>query len=151
MKNPISVPEAARILGVTEACVLKRLQRGELFGIPFSGKAWMVCHESVLGQDFSKAKFRTMCSRWVPVPVACNIVGVTDAGVVRMVRRGQLKGFRLNRVSWAVDRKSCEDNIADYLANLGKRPGQPRRLGEERNGTVLKKRRQSGKTQQKGR
>lgn len=111
----------------------------------------MVCHESVMGQDFSKQKFRTMCSRWVSVPEACNIVGVTDAGVVRMILRGELKGYRLNGTSWAVDRESCERNLAEYLANRGKRAGQPRRLGEERNGTVLKKQRQSRKTQQKGR
>jgi len=131
MKQPISVAEAAKMLNMSQVGVLKRISKGQILAVPLSGKGLLVCRESVEGQDCNLEEFRKACKRWISVPEACDIVCVTDAMIGRMLLDGRLKGFRLNDKAWAVDRKSCEQNIREYLANPPT-GGRPRRVGERR-------------------
>lgn len=131
MKQPISVAEAAKILNMSQVGVLKRISKGQILAVPLSGKGLLVCRESVEGQDCNLEAFQKACRRWISVPEACDIVCVTDAMIGRMLADGRLKGFRLNDKAWAVDRKSCEANIREYLANPPT-GGRPRRVGERR-------------------
>lgn len=117
MKQPISVGQAAEILGISAVAVFKRIRAGTVLAVPLSGKGLLVCHESVLGRRVDPDAFREECRQWVSVPQACRIVCVTDAMVGRMLLDGRLKGFRLNAKAWAVSLASCEKNIADYLAD----------------------------------
>jgi hypothetical protein len=130
MKQPISVAEAAKILNMSQVGVLKRISKGQILAVPLSGKGLLVCRESVEGQDCNLEEFQKACRRWISVPEACDIVCVTDAMIGRMLADGRLKGFRLNDKAWAVDRKSCEQNIREYLANPPTY-GRPRRVGEQ--------------------
>ena len=130
VKQPISVAEAAKILGISDVAVLKRIKAGRLLAVSLSGKGLLVCHESVLGKNPDPAEFRRVCERWISVPQACNIVCVTDAMIGRMLLDGRLKGFRLNEKAWAVDKASCEQNIREYLANPPTY-GRPRRVGDD--------------------
>jgi len=128
MRRPVSVSQAAEILGISEAAVLKRVRKGQLLAVPLSGKGLMVCHESVLSrfdEPVDEEAFRRMCSNYVSVPEACGIVCVTDGMVIRMIEAGVLDGFRLNKKAWAVSRRSCEENIRQYLESPN-RPGRPR-------------------------
>ena len=133
MKQPISVKEAAKILKITDVAVLKRIATGKLLGKPLSGsqKGIMVCHESVLGQPFTPTEFDRVCERYISVPRACDIVCVTDGMVIRMLEDGRLSGFKLNEKCWAVDRRSCEKNIEEYL-HSPPAGGRPRNLGSSR-------------------
>lgn len=128
MRQPISVQEAAEALGITAVAVMKRIRRGTLLGLPLSSKGYMVCHESVLGRPCSAKDFEQLCERYVSVPEACEIVCVTDAMVIRMLRDGRLKGFSLNDNAWAVDRQSAEENIREYVAGSTRASGRPRDL-----------------------
>lgn len=128
MRRPISVSQAAELLGLSEAAVLKRIKKGQLLAVPLSDRGWMVCHEAVLGrfdEPVDEEAFRRLCDEYVSVPEACDIVRVTDGMVIRMLVRGILDGFRLNEKAWAVSRKSCETNIREYLESPN-RPGRPR-------------------------
>jgi len=131
MRQPISVQEAAKILGISAVAVMKRIKRGSILARPLSAKGIMVCQESVLGEPFSAKEFEALCKRYVSVPEACDIVCVTDGMIGRMLKDGRLKGFVLNDNAWAVDRKSCEANIREYLDSPPKY-GRPRVLGEKR-------------------
>lgn len=128
MRRPVSVSYAAEFLGISEPAVLKRIRKGQLLAVPLSDRGWMVCHEALLKQfdePVDEDAFREMCADYIPVAEACNIVCVTDGMVGRMLASGLLDGFRLNQKTWAVSRKSCEDNIREYLA--GRRgAGRPR-------------------------
>lgn len=130
MKRPISVADAAKILKISTIAVFKRIKAGTLLAVPLSNKGLLVCHESVLGKPADPAEFRKVCSRYISVPQACNIVCVTDAMVGRMLADGRLKGFRLNEKAWAVEKASCEANIREYLANPPTY-GRPRRVGDD--------------------
>jgi hypothetical protein len=129
MKQPISVAQAAKILGMSQVGVLKRIRAGKIAAVTLSNKGLLVAHESVLGQDCNLAEFERVCRRWISVPEACDIVCVTDAMIGRMLADGRLNGFRLNDKAWAVDKKSCEANIREYLANPPQN-GRRRRVGE---------------------
>lgn len=131
MRRPISVQEAAKILGITDVAVMKRISRGKVLARPLSSKGLMVCHESVIGEPFSPEQFEAECKKWISVPEACDIVCVTDGMIGRMLADGRLKGWRLSDNAWAVSRKSCEDNMKEYLANPPK-VGRPRLVGERR-------------------
>lgn len=144
VKQPISVAEAAEILKISQVAVLKRIAAGKLLAVPLSGKGLLVCHESVLGRQVDPDEFREECKRWVSVPQACRIVCVTDAMIGRMILDGRLKGFRLNEKAWAVDRRSCEKNIADYLANPAAY-GRPRRIHDD----CAPKKRPAGRSRRK--
>ena len=150
MRRPISIAEASDHLGIGRVAVLKRINRGTLLAVPLSNKGWMVCHEAVLGEPVDEKAFRRMCSGYISVPEACDIVCVTDGMVGRMLAAGVLDGFRLNEKSWAVSRRSCEDNIREYLA-YAKGVGRKRRVGEPRRPAKRKqaKRKQAKRKQAK--
>jgi excisionase family DNA binding protein len=127
MNRPISVQEAATALGISQVAVLKRIAKGTLAAKQLSGKGWMVSRDAVEGRKFDQKEFDRLCSLYVSVPQACEIVCVTDGMIGRMLTRGDLDGFRLNSKAWAVSRISCEKNIKDYLASSS-RGGRPRVL-----------------------
>lgn len=130
MRRPISVREAASILGISEGAVLKRIQRGRLLAVPFSDRGWMVCHEAILGrfdEPADEEAFRRTCEGYATVPEACDLVCATDGMVVRMITAGELDGFRLNGKSWAVTRESCDANLREYISGPP-RVGRPRVL-----------------------
>jgi len=128
MKAPISVQEAATRLGISTVAAMKRIRRGTLLALPLSSKGFMVSQESVAGQPVSAAEFGRLCGRYVSVPEACEIVCVTDGMVIRMLNDGRLKGFRLNDNAWAVDRRSAEENIREYMRSPYANGGRPRDL-----------------------
>lgn len=127
MKKPVSVQEAASMLGISQVAVLKRIAKGTLVARQLSGKGYLICRESVDGAEVDPDEFAFECKRWVSVPEACEIVCVTDGMVIRMLTDGRLNGFRLNGKAWAVDRLSCKKNIEEYLANPAT-GGRPRTL-----------------------
>ena len=131
MRRPISVQQAADMLKVSTVSIIKRVHAGTIVANSLSNKGWLVCAESALGLPFDRAEFDRMCGQYVSVPEACDIVCVTDGMVGRMLMDGRLAGFRLNGKAWAVSRRSCEENIRDYLSS-GSHRGQPRRIGESR-------------------
>lgn len=127
MKRPISVQEAASLLGISEVAVLKRIAKGTVVARQLSGKGLLVCRESVDGIAVDPEEFKSLCSQWVSVPQACEIVCVTDGMIGRMLMDGRLEGFRLNAKAWAVSKASCQKNIAEYLSSTS-RHGRPRDL-----------------------
>lgn len=129
MKQPISVQDAAAILGISRVAVMKRIARGTLLALPLSSKGWMVCQEAVEGRPHSPAEFERVCKRYISVPEACDIVCVTDGMVIRMLNDGRLNGFRLNDNAWAVEKRSAEENIREYM-RTGSQGGRPRDLGK---------------------
>lgn len=132
MRQPISVGDAAEILGVTTVAVMKRIRRGTLLARLLSSKGYMVCHESVLGEPCSEAEFERVCRRYCSVPEACDIVCVTDGMVIRMLNDGRLKGFLLNGNAWAVDRRSAEQNMREYMKSPSQYGGRRRDLSRSR-------------------
>lgn len=52
---------------------------------------------------------------YVSVPVAAEMMGCTDVWVLRLLKAGQLEGFRLSGRAWAVSRSSVEKNLREYL------------------------------------
>jgi hypothetical protein len=131
MKRPISISEAAEILGISAVAVTKRISRGTLLAVPLSDKGIMVCRESVLGEKADPKAFKKLCSRYISVPEACDIVCVTDGMIGRMLADGRLRGFRLNPKAWAVEKSSCDENIREYLASPPSY-GRPRVIGAPR-------------------
>lgn len=140
MHRPVSVVEAAAIRGVTEAAILKAIRTGRLEAVLLSGMGHMLCREQVEGKKFSAAAFKKMCANYVSVPDACEICHVTDAAVMRWLRKGTLDGFRLNGKAWAVLRSSAEKEFRDYLARPSHIAGRKRDLGAPKSPRVLRKR-----------
>jgi len=141
MDRPISVSEAAGMLCVTHNGVIKAIDSGNLVGVPLNGKGWMVSYNQVSGRKFDEAGFRKLCSLYVSVPDACEIMRLTDCAVIRALKRGTLEGFRLNNRAWAVKKASAEREFSEYLATMGARTGRPRVLDESRSPRVLRKKR----------
>jgi excisionase family DNA binding protein len=52
---------------------------------------------------------------YVSVPKAAEMMGCTDVWVIRLLKAGQLEGFRLSGRAWAVKRSSVEKNVKEYL------------------------------------
>jgi excisionase family DNA binding protein len=52
---------------------------------------------------------------YVSVPKAAEMMGCTDVWVLRLLKAGQLEGFRLSGRAWAVKRSSVEKNVQEYL------------------------------------
>jgi excisionase family DNA binding protein len=138
MERPISVDEAAELLGLSRSGVMEAIRTGRLVAILINGRALALCREQVLGKPFSEPEFRRLCGRYVSVPDACEIMRKTDAAVIRDLNRGRVDGFRLNGRAWAVDKRSAEREFAEYLRSDRGR-GQPRRLSESRSPRVLRK------------
>jgi excisionase family DNA binding protein len=135
----ISVPEAARIAGVTDSAILQRIASGKLLARVFSGKAKIVSRNSLLGAKVDKKEFDRAVGKLMNVPEACEMLGVTECFVYRLIERGHLEGFRLNGKSWAVVRKSVEKNAREYVpgATRGwvRQPGLPARRKPKRKAT----------------
>lgn len=135
----ISVPEAARIAGVTDSAILQRIASGKLLARVFSGKAKVVSRNSLLGVKADPKEFDKAVDKLMNVPDACELLGVTESYVYRLIDRGHLEGFRLNGRSWAVIRKSVERNAKEYVpgAQRGwvRQPGLPARRRPKRKAT----------------
>lgn len=131
MDTAISVPEAARILGVTDSAILQRIAHGTLVSRVFSGKARVVSRNSLLGRKVDEKAFDKSVAKLMNVPDACVLLGVTECYVYRMLNRGVLEGFKLNQKAWAVVRESVERNAREYVpgATRGwrRQPGLPGR------------------------
>lgn len=136
--RPISIEEAAKAMGMTKSGVVKAISSKRLVAIPLSGRGMMLSWEQCHGKKFSEPEFRKLCQRYIAVPDACDIVHKTDAMVMRDLRSGRIKGFKLNGRAWAVERRSAEEEFRDYLANPGRR-GQPRQIGKSRSPRVIRK------------
>jgi hypothetical protein len=136
--RPISIEEAAKATGLTKSGVVKAISSKRLVVVPLSGRGLMLCLEQCKGQSFDAAAFRKLCKKWICVPEACDIVCKTDASVMRDLRSGKIKGFKLNGRAWAVEKASAEEEFRDYLANPGRR-GQPRQIGTSRSPRVIRK------------
>lgn len=63
---------------------------------------------------------------WVSVPDAAKMLGCTDVWVLKLLKSGDLNGFRLSGRAWAVSRSSIEKNLAEYLARDPSHAGRPR-------------------------
>ena len=63
---------------------------------------------------------------WISVPAAAEMLGCTDVWVLKLIKAGGLKGFRLSARAWAVSRTSVEKNLADYLKRPRTQAGRPR-------------------------
>lgn len=136
--RPISIEEAAKTTGLTKSGVVKAIASKRLVAIPLSGRGMMLCLEQCKGKSFDEAEFRKLCRRYVSVPEACDIVHKTDAMVMRDLRSGKIKGFKLNGRAWAVEKRSAEQEWKDYVSNPPGR-GQPRQIGLSRSPRVLRK------------
>ena len=60
------------------------------------------------------------------VPQAAALMGCSDVWVIKMIRSGELEGFRLSGRAWAVSQKSVERNIEEYQRRDPSRPGRKR-------------------------
>lgn len=136
--RPISILEASELTGLTKSGVIKAIATKRLFAIALNGRGLMLSREQCEGKKFDESEFRKLCKRYVSVPEACDIVYKTDAMVMRDLRGGKIAGFRLNGKAWAVDKRSAEQEFADYLASPQRR-GQPRRIGDTRSPRHLRK------------
>jgi excisionase family DNA binding protein len=63
---------------------------------------------------------------WISVPKAAELLGCTDVWVIRLIHRGDIEGFRLSGRAWAVNRKSVEKNVQDYLKRDSSLSGRKR-------------------------
>lgn len=136
--RPISIEEASRVTGLTKSGVVKAVASKRLVAVPLNGRGLMLSYEQCNGEKFSESEFRRLCGRYVSVPEACDIVCKTDAMVLRDLRSGKIKGFRLNGKAWAVDKRSAEQEIKAYLSGPQGR-GQPRQFGVSRSPRLLRK------------
>lgn len=128
----VSMNEAAKLRGQTKEAIVKAIASGRLYSYQLSGKGHMLSERQVLGKPFDQSAFQKLCSQYISVPQACNIVWKTDAAVMRDLRKGVIKGFKLNHKCWVVLRSSAEQEFQDYLeANKG-RVGRKRAVGEDR-------------------
>lgn len=135
----ISVPEAARIAEVTTSAILQRIANGKLLARDFSGKAKIVSRNSLLGAKVDPKEFDKAVEKLMNVPEACELLGVTESYVYRLIERGHLEGFRLNAKAWAVVRKSAERNAREYVPGAVRgwvrQPGLPARRNPKRKAT----------------
>ena len=122
----MSVPEAAKVLKITSNGVVARIMSGKLLAKHFNGRAWMLSRRSVEGKPINKSDWKRICKRYLTVPEACEILGVTDSYVVRLIQRGILPAIRLNGKAWAVDSEATEANAKQYRPSSGQ-PRQPGR------------------------
>ncbi len=127
----VSVPEAAAVAGLTTSGILNRIARGEIIAVRFSGRAFIVSALSARGFQIDRVAFERSVSELATVEQACRRLGLTDAYVLRLVRRGSLDGFQVNRRTWAITRESIDrnKNAYDPTSTTGPRrqPGLPGR------------------------
>ena len=122
----MSVPEAAKVLKITSNGVVARIMAGTLLAKQFNGRAWMLSRRSVEGKPVIKSEWKRICDRYLTVPEVCEVLGVTDSYVVRLISRGILPAIRLNGKAWAVDAKATKANAKEYRPSSGQ-PRQPGR------------------------
>jgi hypothetical protein len=135
----ISVSQAAAIRKFSDEGIIKAITSGRLECVKLSGKGYMLSERQVRGLSFNKKEFLALCSRYVSVPEACNIVWKTDAAVIRDIKSGRLSGFRLNPRCWAVLKRSAEDEFHEYLTARKQSAGRPRTVGGSRSPRDLRK------------
>lgn len=135
----ISVSEAARLRGMSREGIMKAIQTGRLTSHLLSGKGHMLSESQVLGKKFDPADFRKLCRLYISVPEACNICWKTDAAIMRDLRRGTIKGFKVNQKCWAVLRSSAEEEFREYLESHKGRAGRKREVGSSRSPRDLRK------------
>lgn len=135
----ISVSEAARLRGMSREGVMKAIQTGRLASHLISGKGHLLSERQVLGKSFDESEFRKLCRLYISVPDACNICWKTDAAVMRDLRKGVIKGFKVNAKCWAVLRSSAEEEFREYLENHKARAGRKREVGSSRSPRDLRK------------
>lgn len=63
---------------------------------------------------------------WISVPKAAELLGCTDVWVIKMIQRGELEGFKLSGRAWAINRKSVEKNVQEYLKRDPSQAGRKR-------------------------
>lgn len=66
---------------------------------------------------------QTHCS----VPKAAELLGCSKTWVLKLLRNGKIKGFKINEKAWCVEIKGLKDNVKKYLKRVrdgGK--GRPR-------------------------
>lgn len=135
----VSVAEAAELRGVVEESIIKAVRVGRLYARTLSAKGFMLSRNQVTGGKFSKPEFDALCDRYVCVPDACDIMHKTDAAVIRDLKSGVVKGFRLNRRAWAVLKASAEQEYREYLETNSSRCGRKRAVGPSRSPRTLRK------------
>jgi hypothetical protein len=128
----VSINEAAKLRGQSKEGIVKAIHTGRLYSYQLSGKGHMLSARQVLGKTFDEVVFKKLCQQYVSVPEACNIVWKTDAAVMRDLRKGVIKGFKLNHKCWVVLRSSAEQEFRDYLEAHKGRVGRKRSIGEDR-------------------
>lgn len=63
---------------------------------------------------------------WISVPEAADALGCTDVWVLKLLKNGELDGFRLSGRAWAVRRSSVEKNLREYMARDPSQSGRKR-------------------------
>ena len=62
---------------------------------------------------------------YISVKEAAEMLGVTDAYIIRMIQKNDWIGFRLHQRAWAVSLKSVVRNAQEYKSG---HVGRPRRV-----------------------
>ena len=52
---------------------------------------------------------------YVSVPEAADFLGCSKTWVLKLLNEGTLPGFKLSEKAWAVDKKSLNKNLKDYI------------------------------------
>lgn len=63
---------------------------------------------------------------FISVPEAASLLGVSQPWVLRMLKAGTLKGFRVNGRAWAVDAESVLSDRREYETRRERGVGRPR-------------------------
>jgi len=63
---------------------------------------------------------------FMSVPQAAELLGCSDVWVLKMLKRGDLQGFRLSGRAWAVSTESVERNLREYMQRDRTHAGRPR-------------------------
>lgn len=66
--------------------------------------------------------------RFISVPQAAELLGVSDVWVLKLLKSGELQGFRLSGRAWAVSEDSVEKNLREYLERDPSRAGRRRAI-----------------------
>ena len=67
-----------------------------------------------------------MNDEWMSVPEAAEALGCTDVWVLKLIDRKELEALRLNGRAWAVQRRSVEKNVDEYMTRDPKLSGRKR-------------------------
>ena len=67
-----------------------------------------------------------MESRYISVPEAAGILGCSQPWVIKLIKAGELAGFRVNGRAWAVDVASVLRSKQEYASRPKGLVGRPR-------------------------